>query len=100
MNGQQQHLGPARRSLADRARFGGWTVRCAHPGCLESTADQAPGAYWRTDEDRAVAAAKKLGWIHVRDAHRELVWVCPLHQTWDETALRWVPVEPIRSLGR
>jgi hypothetical protein len=93
MNGQQQHLG------GPRDRFGGWTITCSHPECSESTADQAPGGYWRADEDRAVLAARKLGWLHVRTARGDIVWACPLHQARDATAGRWVPALPAEVLA-
>lgn len=71
--------------------FGGFTISCAGLDCRQTTADQAPAPHWRTDEDRAVLAAKALGWIHTRDARGEVAWYCPMHQAWDPTARRWIP---------
>lgn len=73
------------------ARFGGWTVSCTGDACTATTAEQAPGPYWRADEDRAVMAAKALGWVHVRTALGDVAWYCPIHQAWDADTRRWVP---------
>lgn len=67
----------------------GYTIRCSVPGCEQETAEQAPSRTWRT-ADRAVLAARSLGWVHAPDEDGLQQWFCPLHQAWDPGKRRWV----------
>lgn len=77
----------------------GYTIRCGSPGCRQETAEQAPSRTWRT-ADRAVIAAKQLGWLHAPLVMGgPQVWFCPMHQAWDAGTRRWLPA-PDRQEGR
>ena len=67
----------------------GWEVRCDARGCQATTATQVPAPGWRRNSDRALQAARTLGWISVTIEWR-VFWVCPMHQTWDPRLGRWV----------
>lgn len=67
----------------------GWEVRCDARGCTATTAAQVPDRLWRRDSDRAVQAARTLGWLSVTISWH-VYWVCPLHQTWEPRLERWV----------
>lgn len=70
----------------------GWEVRCDAVGCTATTATAAPPAFRRT-ADRALEAAKQLGWMQARVGGQPR-WVCPMHQVWEPRLDRWV-VRPL-----
>lgn len=70
------------------------TIPCAAPGCRQDTAEQA--GRWHAP-DRAVTAARTLGWIPTRDHTGRTAWHCPLHQAWDPRQLRWIAAPDTRA---
>lgn len=74
-----------------RRKHVGWEVRCDGRGCQQTTALQAPSRVWLRDSDRAIEAARRLGWLSVT-IDWETFWVCPLHQTYDLRIGRWIVI--------
>lgn len=76
----------------------GYTIACSVPDCRQETAEQAPSRSWRTP-DRAVLAAKALGWIHAPDETGAQAWYCPTHQAWDPRTSRWAAAPPTTDIA-